>query len=87
MLRNERVEVCEWVDEMELRREEAADDLRRLVDEHLSGRRDHSHLLWRLLVLEVWLGALADGRLERASPLANAVRGAAAAGVVNVVRR
>ena len=59
--------------------------VRRLVQEHLTARRDHSHLLWRLLVLEVWLGALADGRLERASPLASAVRGAAAAGVVNVV--
>jgi hypothetical protein len=39
-----------------------------------------------LLVLEVWLGALEDGRLQHASPLASAVRGAAAAGVVNVVR-
>ena len=59
--------------------------VRRLVQKHLAARRDHSHLLWRLLVLEVWLGALEDGRLERASPLATAVRGAAAAGVVNVV--
>ena len=60
--------------------------VRRLVQEHLTARRDHSHLLWRLLVLEVWLGALEDGRLERASPLASAVRSAAAAGIVNVVR-
>ena len=27
----------------------------RLVSEHLSGRRDHSHALWRLLVLDLWL--------------------------------
>jgi asparagine synthase (glutamine-hydrolysing) len=57
----------------------------RLIDEHRSGRRDHSHLLWRLLVLEVWLTALAEGRLAHASPLADAVRGAAAAGIVNAV--
>ena len=29
--------------------------VRRCVDEHRSGRRDHSALLWRLLVLETWL--------------------------------
>ena len=57
----------------------------RLIDEHHAGRRDHSHLLWRLLVLEVWLTALAEGRLAHASPLADAVRGAAAAGIVNAV--
>lgn len=59
--------------------------VRRLIIEHRAGRRDHSHLLWRLLVLEVWLGALADGRLAHASPLAHAVRSAAAAGVVKTV--
>lgn len=57
----------------------------RLIGEHRDGRRDHSHLLWRLLVLEVWLNALAEGRLAHASPLADAVRGAAAAGIVNAV--
>jgi asparagine synthase (glutamine-hydrolysing) len=57
----------------------------RLIDEHCTGRRDHSHLLWRLLVLEVWLGALAEGRIAQASPLAHAVRKAAAAGIVNTV--
>ena len=46
----------------------------RLVSEHESGRRDHSHLLWRLLALEIWLGALEEGRLAHASPLAPAVR-------------
>ncbi len=32
---------------------------RRLVAEHLSGRRDHSEMLWRLMVLHTWLGARA----------------------------
>ena len=39
--------------------------LRRTVAEHTSGRRDHSLALWRLIVLEAWLGALSDGSLER----------------------
>lgn len=30
----------------------------RLVREHLQGRRDHSHFLWRVLVLDLWLAAL-----------------------------
>jgi len=62
-----------------------ADAVTRLIDEHRAGRRDHSHLLWRLLVLEVWLRALAEGRLAHASPLAEAVRGDAAAGIVHAV--
>lgn len=37
----------------------------RLVFEHVIGRRDHSSLLWRLIVLDYWLTALADGRLGR----------------------
>ena len=41
----------------------------RLVKEHLIGRRDHSVLLWRLIVLNYWLAAFADGRLGR-PPLA-----------------
>jgi asparagine synthase (glutamine-hydrolysing) len=57
----------------------------RLVTEHRSARRDHSHLLWRLIALEVWLGALAEGRLAHASPLAPAVRQSAAAGIVNTM--
>jgi asparagine synthase (glutamine-hydrolysing) len=40
----------------------------RLVSEHLVRRRDHSALLWRLIVLDYWLTAFADGRLGR-SPL------------------
>jgi asparagine synthase (glutamine-hydrolysing) len=59
--------------------------VQRLIDEHCDGRRDHNHLLWRLLVLEVWLGALAAGRIAQASPLAAAVRDSAAAGIVNAV--
>ncbi len=27
---------------------------RRLVTEHLEGRRDHSHILWRMLFLMEW---------------------------------
>jgi asparagine synthase (glutamine-hydrolysing) len=41
----------------------------RLVTEHSIGRRDHSVLLWRLIVLKYWLAAFADGRLGR-PPLA-----------------
>jgi asparagine synthase (glutamine-hydrolysing) len=28
--------------------------LRRLIDEHQSGKRDHGHRLWALLTLEMW---------------------------------
>lgn len=31
--------------------------VRRILAEHLRGRRDHSAQLWRLLVLHIWLGA------------------------------
>jgi len=37
----------------------------RLIAEHSIGRRDHSFLLWRLIVLNYWLAAFADGRLGR----------------------
>jgi asparagine synthase (glutamine-hydrolysing) len=37
----------------------------RLIAEHSSGRRDHSFMLWRLIVLNYWLAAFADGRLGR----------------------
>lgn len=39
----------------------------RRIREHRTGRRDHSQMLWRVLVLELWLGALARGEL--ATPL------------------
>lgn len=37
--------------------------VRRLVFEHSVGRRDHSAILWRLIVLECWLTMLGSGRL------------------------
>jgi asparagine synthase (glutamine-hydrolysing) len=40
----------------------------RLVGEHRSGRRDHSAMLWRVMVLDLWLQHLASGRLARATP-------------------
>jgi asparagine synthase (glutamine-hydrolysing) len=61
------------------------DAVARLVTEHQAGRRDHHHMLWRLLALEIWLGALAEGRLAHASPLAPAVRQSAAAAIVNTM--
>jgi asparagine synthase (glutamine-hydrolysing) len=39
----------------------------RLVREHTTGRRDHSHFLWRILVLDLWMGALRSGALGRSS--------------------
>jgi asparagine synthase (glutamine-hydrolysing) len=61
------------------------DAVARLVAEHRAGRRDHHHMLWRLMSLDIWLGALAEGRLAHASPLAPAVRQSAAAAVVNTM--
>jgi asparagine synthase (glutamine-hydrolyzing) len=48
--------------------------VRRLVREHLSGRRDNSTLLWRVLALELWLTSLAKGEL--ALPLDGSAAGA-----------
>ena len=39
--------------------------VQRLVSEHLIGRRDHSAMLWRLIVLDCWLAALKEGCLGR----------------------
>ncbi|MBI3792002.1 MAG: asparagine synthase (glutamine-hydrolyzing) [Gemmatimonadetes bacterium] len=39
--------------------------LERVIHEHQSGRRDHSPLLWNVIVLDLWLGHLASGRLAR----------------------
>ena len=38
--------------------------VRRIIDEHQAGRRDHSPLLWRLQVLDLWLRHLESGRLR-----------------------
>ena len=37
----------------------------RIANEHHARRRDHSLLLWRLLVLDLWLGFLESGELIR----------------------
>lgn len=39
--------------------------LSRVVQEHSVGRRDHSAILWRLIVLDHWLASFSDGRLGR----------------------
>lgn len=41
------------------------DAVRRLVREHAYRRRDHSNMLWRLIVLERWLEGLKAGQLVR----------------------
>jgi asparagine synthase (glutamine-hydrolysing) len=43
----------------------AAEAVRRAANEHQLRRRDHSHLLWRLLVLDVWLRSLERSQLLR----------------------
>jgi len=35
--------------------------VRRIVDEHLAGRRDHTLRLWQLVVFEKWLQQYVDG--------------------------
>jgi hypothetical protein len=52
------------------------DSTQRLIREHRVGRRDHSSLLWRIMVLDLWLGALEQGELARPlTPLAQSVAG------------
>jgi asparagine synthase (glutamine-hydrolysing) len=41
------------------------ESVRRLIREHRSARRDHSQMLWRVLVLDLWLQALARGDLAQ----------------------
>lgn len=53
-LRNPSPDLLEYVD---------INAVRRLVFEHSVGRRDHSFMLWRIIVLEGWLAALKDGSL------------------------
>ncbi len=49
----------------ELRQYVNVDATRRVVFEHMIGRRDHSGLLWRLIVLDSWLAAFNQGHLGR----------------------
>ena len=42
--------------------------VRRLAAEHRIGRRDHSWMLWRAMVLDIWLDCLEKGVLSRPSP-------------------
>jgi len=42
------------------------DYVRRLLDEHCSGRRDHHTRLWALLMLELWFEMWIDGSVEQA---------------------
>jgi len=37
----------------------------RILDEHTAGRRDHSAMIWRMIVLNYWLAALQSGHLAR----------------------
>ena len=55
-LRNPSVNLRQYVDTRAVKR---------LVFEHLIGRRDHSGMLWRLMVLDSWLEALNNGYLGR----------------------
>jgi asparagine synthase (glutamine-hydrolysing) len=41
----------------------------RLLDEHESGRRDHGHRLWSLVMLELWLRTHVESRPERTATL------------------
>jgi asparagine synthase (glutamine-hydrolysing) len=38
--------------------------IRRLINEHRAGRRNHGYFLWRLIVLDLWLATLRSGRLN-----------------------
>jgi asparagine synthase (glutamine-hydrolysing) len=49
-------EMSEFVDQ---------ESINRLIWEHLFGRRDHSTVLWRVLVLQRWLGAISEGAFKR----------------------
>ena len=53
-LRNPSLELRQYVD---------TGAVRRLVFEHVIGRRDHSAQLWRLIVLDCWLAGFKEGRL------------------------
>lgn len=52
-------------DDTRIRRWIHPEPVRRLFDEHVSGRRAHGHRLWTLVNLELWCRMLEDGRLTR----------------------
>jgi asparagine synthase (glutamine-hydrolysing) len=54
--------------------------IRRLVDEHVSGRRDHTLRLWQLVVFELWHRRYLDSPLDTAENGPLRVRSVAAAG-------
>ena len=39
--------------------------VRRVVDEHRSGRRDHARTIWRVLMLDQWMRLLSTGAFVR----------------------
>jgi len=43
------------------------EELRKLIDTHISGEWDNSNKLWALIQLELWLSTFVDG--ERSQPL------------------
>jgi asparagine synthase (glutamine-hydrolysing) len=43
--------------------------VKRLVDEHVSGRADHGHRLWCLLMLELWQRTWVEAGAPSASPV------------------
>lgn len=45
--------------------------LGRIMNEHRWGRRDHSHIIWTLMVLELWFREMIDGKPARASSYAD----------------
>ncbi len=45
----------------------------RIAAEHRAGRRDHSAMIWRLLVLDGWIDGLEAGAIAQPSKLAAAV--------------
>jgi asparagine synthase (glutamine-hydrolysing) len=55
-LRDPRSAIYEWVDHAAVNR---------VISEHMVRRRDHTAQLWRLLVLSLWLHALARGEIAR----------------------
>jgi len=41
--------------------------VRRLINEHMAGRKQHQYLLWNLLMLELWHETFIDAQRNRPS--------------------